>query len=84
MPRNVSSLFGRRRPLSRGLTPGQMALAWLLHQHPAVVPIPGSRNPAHIDENLASASVSLSDDDIAEIDRARQLFQPAGKALLGA
>jgi aryl-alcohol dehydrogenase-like predicted oxidoreductase len=46
----------------RDLTPGQLALAWLLDQHPAVVPIPGSRTPRHnIDENLAAASVRLDD-----------------------
>ncbi|MFE0176121.1 aldo/keto reductase [Streptomyces sp. NPDC059002] len=42
-----------------GITPAQLALAWLLHQDPNVVPIPGSRTPRHIEENLAAARVEL-------------------------
>lgn len=45
-----------------GITPAQLALAWLLHQDEHVVPIPGSRTPAHIQENLAAAHVRLSPD----------------------
>ncbi|MGW0548419.1 aldo/keto reductase [Streptomyces altiplanensis] len=41
------------------ITPAQLALAWLLHQDEHVVPIPGSRTPAHIRENLAAARVEL-------------------------
>jgi aryl-alcohol dehydrogenase-like predicted oxidoreductase len=50
-----------------GVTPGQLALARLLHQHPAVVPIPGT--PAHIDENLAAAHIDLDEGTLADIDR---------------
>ncbi|MFI1435273.1 aldo/keto reductase [Streptomyces lydicus] len=42
-----------------GIAPAQLALAWLLHQDPHVVPIPGSRTPAHIEENLAAARITL-------------------------
>ncbi|WP_336323378.1 aldo/keto reductase [Streptomyces lavendofoliae] len=45
-----------------GITPAQLALAWLLHQDEHVVPIPGSRTPAHIRENLAAARVRLTPD----------------------
>ena len=38
------------------LTPAQLALAWLLHQGDHIVPIPGTRTPSHLDENLASGS----------------------------
>ena len=65
-----------------GLTPGQLALAWLLHQHEHVVPIPGSRNPAHIDENLAAARVGLHPDTLARLDQAAAAFVPAGGTLL--
>jgi aryl-alcohol dehydrogenase-like predicted oxidoreductase len=41
------------------VTPAQLALAWLLHQGPDVVPIPGSRRPERVDENAAAAAVSL-------------------------
>ncbi len=61
-----------------GLTPGQLALAWLLHQDRHVVPIPGSRTPAHIGENLAAARVALHADTLARIDEALGRFEPVG------
>jgi aryl-alcohol dehydrogenase-like predicted oxidoreductase len=61
-----------------GITPSQLALAWLLHQHGAVVPIPGSRTPAHIAANAEAASVVLTGEDLALIDDARQAFRPEG------
>ncbi len=64
------------------LSPGQLALAWLLHQHAAVVPIPGSRRPAHIDENLRAADVALHPDTLARVDAAVRGFAPAGGTLL--
>ena len=63
------------------LPPG-LALAWLLHQSESVVPIPGSRRPAPIDENLAAAAIELSVADLAEIDAARHDFAPTGRSLL--
>ncbi|MFE0384545.1 aldo/keto reductase [Streptomyces bungoensis] len=67
-----------------GLTPAQLALAWLLHQDEHVVPIPGSRTPAHIAENLAAARVHLHPDTLARIDEALSRFTPEGTgALLG-
>lgn len=67
-----------------GLTPAQLALAWLLHQDEHVVPIPGSRTPAHIAENLAAARVRLHPDTLARIDEALSRFTPEGTgALLG-
>jgi aryl-alcohol dehydrogenase-like predicted oxidoreductase len=62
-----------------GLTPGQLALAWLLHQDEHVVPIPGSRTPAHIAENLAAADVELEAAVLDRIDRALAEFAPAGR-----
>jgi aryl-alcohol dehydrogenase-like predicted oxidoreductase len=64
------------------VTPGQLALAWLLHQSDSVVPIPGSRRPAHIDENLAAVGIELSASDVAGIDAARHDFAPTGRSLL--
>jgi aryl-alcohol dehydrogenase-like predicted oxidoreductase len=49
----------------RGITAGQLALAWLLARGPDVVPIPGTRNPARVAENAAAADVTLSTDDLA-------------------
>jgi aryl-alcohol dehydrogenase-like predicted oxidoreductase len=72
------------RRLAEGLaiTPGQLALAWLLHQHPAVVPIPGSRTPAHIDENIEAARIDLHPDTLDQVDRLLAGAVPAGAALL--
>ena len=47
-----------------------------------MVPIPGSRSPAHIDENLRAADVTLSADTLARIDAALRDFAPAGGTLL--
>jgi aryl-alcohol dehydrogenase-like predicted oxidoreductase len=47
-----------------GATPAQVALAWLLHRSTVVLPIPGTRSLAHLEENVASAAVELSDDDL--------------------
>lgn len=50
-----------------GATPAQVALAWLLHRSPVMVPIPGTRSIAHLAENVAAASLSLSDAQLAEL-----------------
>lgn len=52
------------------LTPGQIALAWLLHKGPDIVPIPGTKRRRYLEENVAAASVSLTDDDMADLDAA--------------
>ena len=48
---------------SHGATPSQIALAWLLQRSPAILPIPGTSSTAHLEENLASASIRLSSDE---------------------
>lgn len=65
-----------------GLTPAQLALAWLLHQDEHVVTIPGSRTPAHIEENLAAADLTLHPDTLARIDEALRGFEVSGGTLL--
>jgi aryl-alcohol dehydrogenase-like predicted oxidoreductase len=65
----------------KGVQPSQLALAWLL-AHDGVVPIPGSRTPAHIDENLAAAQITLTEDDLARIDELAPAGAAAGAALL--
>lgn len=64
------------------LTPGQLALAWLLAQDPHVVPIPGSRTPEHIRENLDAARVTLHPDTLHRLDQALATAQPEGGTLL--
>jgi aryl-alcohol dehydrogenase-like predicted oxidoreductase len=51
-------------------TPAQVALAWLLAQKPWIVPIPGTRNIDHLDENLGAINVQLTPADLREIDTA--------------
>ena len=65
-----------------GITRSQLALAWLLHQDAAVVPIPGSRTPVHIAENLAAADISLHADTLTRIDAVLSRLQPVGATLL--
>jgi aryl-alcohol dehydrogenase-like predicted oxidoreductase len=48
-------------------TPAQIALAWLLAQKPWIVPIPGTKKLERLDENLAAANVTLTSDDLREI-----------------
>jgi pyridoxine 4-dehydrogenase len=48
---------------SHGATPSQIALAWLLQRSPAMLPIPGTSSIAHLEDNLASASIRLSADE---------------------
>ncbi|SEP57338.1 aldo/keto reductase [Microlunatus flavus] len=55
---------------SLGATPGQVALAWVLAQGDDVVPIPGTKRVRYLEENVASASVQLSADDLARLDDA--------------
>jgi pyridoxine 4-dehydrogenase len=49
-------------------TPSQVALAWLLHVSPVMLPIPGTKSVDHLHENLAAAQLTLSADDIATLD----------------
>ena len=52
---------------SKGISLSQLALAWILAQKNDIVPIPGSRNPGRVAENIAAAEVTLTDDDLAQI-----------------
>ncbi len=51
-----------------GATPAQVALAWLLKRSPVVLPIPGTKSIAHLEENLGAASVELSADDFHSLE----------------
>ena len=62
----------------KGATPGQIALAWLLAQKPWIVPIPGTRKPHRLEENIGAADVELSADELTEIDDAASKIQVQG------
>lgn len=55
---------------SMGATPGQIALAWLLHKGDDVVPIPGTKRRRYLEENVGAAAVSLSAAELARLDQA--------------
>jgi aryl-alcohol dehydrogenase-like predicted oxidoreductase len=52
---------------ARQASPAQLALAWLLHRSPVVLPIPGTSKVAHLEDNMAAALLQLSDDEAAEL-----------------
>jgi aryl-alcohol dehydrogenase-like predicted oxidoreductase len=54
----------------RNMTPAQISLAWLLAQKPWIVPIPGTTKTHRLEENLAAVEVTLSEDDLKEINAA--------------
>jgi aryl-alcohol dehydrogenase-like predicted oxidoreductase len=53
--------------LEKGVTPGQLALAWVLHRWEHIVPIPGTKRVSYLEENLAAADLDLSDDEVQRI-----------------
>src|SRR5262245_44813216 len=61
----VRELAKRRRS-----TPARIALAWLLHKGDDVVPIPGSKSRRHLEENVGAINISLSADEMTELDSA--------------
>jgi aryl-alcohol dehydrogenase-like predicted oxidoreductase len=64
-----TDLVQRVRELAqeKGITPGQLALAWVLHRGEHIVPIPGTKRVSYLEENLAAADVQLSDEDVQRI-----------------
>lgn len=66
------ALVDRVRELAaeRSVTPGRLALAWVLHRGDDVVPIPGTTRRKHLAENLAAAQIELTDDELARLDAA--------------
>jgi aryl-alcohol dehydrogenase-like predicted oxidoreductase len=66
----------REMAAARGLAPGQIALAWVLHQGDDIVPIPGTRRRANLEQNAAATDVTLSASEIATLETA--LKQVAG------
>jgi aryl-alcohol dehydrogenase-like predicted oxidoreductase len=54
----------------KGVAPGQIALAWLLHKGPDVVPIPGTKRRSYLEENVGAAGVQLTEGEMLELDSA--------------
>jgi aryl-alcohol dehydrogenase-like predicted oxidoreductase len=51
------------------ITHGQLALAWLLKRSPVILPIPGTSQATHLEQNTAAAAITLSDEDFDAVDR---------------
>lgn len=64
-------------------TPAQLALAWLLAQKPWVVPIPGTTNMAHMEENLGAASITFTGDELQQLNSAVAAVRIQGDRLPG-
>ncbi len=69
--------FGARR----NATPAQISLAWLLAKRPWIVPIPGTRNPAHLRENLGATAVQLTPEDVRELEASLSGLRLYGRRL---
>lgn len=74
-PLATGELTGSGSPVAeiaerKGVSPSQLALAWLLHRSPAMLPIPGTSSVEHLEENVAAAAIELTEEEFAEIDAA--------------
>ncbi|HET9598944.1 MAG TPA: aldo/keto reductase [Anaeromyxobacteraceae bacterium] len=68
---NVRAAEGvRALAARRGVTPGQLALAWLLHRGEDIVPIPGTKRRRFLEENVAAGDVRLAPEEVAALDAA--------------
>jgi aryl-alcohol dehydrogenase-like predicted oxidoreductase len=71
-PLATGQLAGEGSPVAtiaaqKGVSPSQLALAWLLHRSPVVLPIPGTSSVAHLEDNCAAAAVALTDEEMAAL-----------------
>jgi aryl-alcohol dehydrogenase-like predicted oxidoreductase len=78
--RNLELVEGVRELAERkSVAPGQLALAWVLAQGEDVVPIPGTKHVAHLEENAAASRIELSKDELAWIDQVAPRGVAAGE-----
>ena len=68
----------RELAVRKGVTPGQIALAWLLHKGPDVVPIPGTKRRKYLEENVAAADARLTRAEMVALDAALAPERVAG------
>ena len=71
----------RRFAEEKNATPAQIALAWLRAQNLWIVPIPGTRNIDHLNENLGAINVQLTSDDLREIEIAFSKIRVHGERM---
>jgi aryl-alcohol dehydrogenase-like predicted oxidoreductase len=63
----------------KGITPGQLALAWLLHQGEDIVPIPGTKRREYLEENVRAVDIELTEEDLSRIEEAAPVGAAAGE-----
>ena len=63
----------------KGVSPAQLALAWLLHQGEDIVPIPGTKRRRYLEENIAAIEIELTEDDLRRIDEVAPKGAAAGE-----
>ena len=63
----------------KGVTPGQLALAWLLHQGEDIVPIPGTKRREYLEENVRAVDIELTEEDLSRIEEAAPVGAAAGE-----
>jgi aryl-alcohol dehydrogenase-like predicted oxidoreductase len=74
-PLNTGGLADAGGPLAEAASrhhasPAQLALAWLLHRSPVMLPIPGTSKVAHLEDNMEAARLSLSEDEVRALEEA--------------
>jgi aryl-alcohol dehydrogenase-like predicted oxidoreductase len=74
LPLATGALAGEDGPVAetarrRGVSPAQIALAWLLNRSPALLPTPGTLSVRHLRENVAAADIQLTTAEAADLDR---------------
>jgi aryl-alcohol dehydrogenase-like predicted oxidoreductase len=78
--RNLAIVEGLREIAARkGVEPGQLALAWVLRRGDDIVPIPGTTNRRHLEQNLSAIEIELGDEDLGRLDQAAPKGIAAGE-----
>jgi aryl-alcohol dehydrogenase-like predicted oxidoreductase len=72
----------------KGVTPAQLALAWVMHQGDDIIPIPGTKRVSYLEENLAAAHTDLNAEELARIKQtvpppAGERYDPGGMSTVG-
>lgn len=63
---------------AKGATPGQVALAWLLHQGSDIVPIPGTKRVAYVEENTKATGIVFSAEELNRLNEIARVGSTAG------
>jgi aryl-alcohol dehydrogenase-like predicted oxidoreductase len=79
-PRRFVDLL-TRWATAKNATPAQIALAWLLAQKPFIVPIPGTRNIEHLNENMGALDVELTPAEVQQISTESDALQVYGERM---